>query len=85
MSPIELNTIAKRIMTTADIPYADLYSHITAYCGDIYYKCDICDNESAGWPKGSPPGAICGYHYTAAGYAYIVDFLGPIVAKLVQA
>ena len=69
-------------MAAAGIPYADLYSHITARCGALYYNCSICDDESAGWPKGSPAGSRCGYHYTPEGYAYIVEFLGPIVKAL---
>jgi len=77
-----LNDVARRVMGAASIPVADLYSHVTARCGERYYACDICDDESAGWPAGSPPGAICGYHYTAAGYAYLVEFLAPIVAGL---
>ena len=77
-----LNAVARRVMGAAGVPYADLYAHITARCGERYYTCDICDDESAGWPPGAPPGATCGAHYTAAGYAYIVDFLAPIVAGL---
>lgn len=80
-----LNNIAKGVMSEAGIPYADLYTHITNYCGEIYYKCDICDNESAGWPPESPPGAICGAHYTPSGYDYIVEFLGPLIASILQA
>lgn len=80
-APTDLNAIAMRVMAKAGVPYADLYSHITAYCGQRYSSCDICDSEPWKEPN-APAGAHCGYHYTAAGYAYIVDFLGPIVAAL---
>ena len=80
----DLNAIAKRVTAAAGIPYADLYSHITARCGERYTSCDICDNEASGWPPGSPIGAHCGYHYTSAGYDYIVEFLGPIFKELLQ-
>ena len=80
-----LNDVARSVTAAAGIPFADLYSHVTARCGERYFACDICDDESAGWPPGSPPGAICGYHYTAVGYAYLVDFLAPIVAGLAGA
>jgi hypothetical protein len=33
-APTDLNAIAQRVMTAAGVPYADLYSHITAYCGE---------------------------------------------------
>ncbi len=80
----DLNAIAKRVTAAAGIPYADLYSHITARCGALYTTCDICDDESSGWPPGSPSDAKCGYHYTPAGYAYIVEFLAPIFKGLLQ-
>jgi lysophospholipase L1-like esterase len=67
-------------LCSAPRPYA---AHITARCGERYYTCDICDDESAGWPKNAPAGAICGFHYTPSGYAYIVDFLAPFVKALV--
>lgn len=82
-APVQLNDIAKRVTAAAGIPYADLYSHITAFCGDLYYNCTLCDDESAAWPPGSPPGARCGYHYTPEGYSYIIDFLAPIFSSMV--
>lgn len=82
-APTDLNAIAKRVMAKAGVPYADLYNHITAYCGARYSSCDICDSEPWREPN-APPGAHCGYHYTPAGYAYIVEFLGPLVAALVK-
>ena len=59
-APIDLNTIAQRVMAAAGVPYADLYSHITAYCGERYSSCSLCYYEP--WPqKDAPPGAHCGY------------------------
>ena len=74
----DLNAAAQRVMSAAGVRYVDLYSHITDRCGVNYTACDICDNESSIWPAGAPAGAHCGYHYTAAGYAYISAFLAPI-------
>ena len=80
-APTDLNAIAKRVMAKAGVPYADLYSHITAFCGERYSACTLCDEEP--WKeKDAPPGAHCGYHYTPQGYAYIVEFLGPLIASL---
>lgn len=80
----DLNAIAQRVVSKVGIPYADLYHHITAYCGAVYSFCDICDNESSFWPANSPPGANCGYHYTDSGYAYISEFLSPIFAGILN-
>jgi hypothetical protein len=52
-APTELNAIAKRVVTAAGIPYADLYGWIVKRCGEKYYSCDICDNEP--WPPSPPP------------------------------
>ena len=41
----------------------DLYSVVTAHCGDVYKNCDICDNESVYHPQGE-----CGFHYNTAGW-----------------
>mmetsp|Transcript_36597 Transcript_36597/g.95835 ORF Transcript_36597/g.95835 Transcript_36597/m.95835 type:complete len:309 (-) Transcript_36597:135-1061(-) len=60
------NAIAASIMMTNSIPTVDLYSRVIARCGELYTKCDICDDESR-----YHPGVYCGYHYTAAGFAYI--------------
>lgn len=78
----DLNAIAARVMAAAGVPYADLYKHITARCGDVYTACDICDNEAVLWPPGAPAGSHCGYHYTAAGYTYIAAFLSGVYAAL---
>lgn len=67
----------------AGVPFADLYSHITARCGATYKACDICDNEAVLWPPGAPPGSHCGYHYTPAGYSYISEFLSGVYASLI--
>ena len=37
----------------------------------------------SGWPAGAPPGSKCGYHYTAEGYAYLVEFLAPAFQALI--
>jgi hypothetical protein len=80
-APTDLNAIARRVMAAAGVPYADLYSHITSYCGARYSACDLCDNEP--WHEhDAPPGAHCGYHYSDKGYAYIVEFLAPLVNAL---
>ena len=55
----DLNAIAQKVMATYNIPYADTYHHITAYCGDNYTSCDICDNETTQWPPSAPPGRTC--------------------------
>jgi hypothetical protein len=73
----ELNAIAKKIMAAHSIPYADVHSWILKKCGGTYSACPLCDNEP--WKNpGAPAGAHCGYHYTLAGYEYIVEFLAPI-------
>jgi hypothetical protein len=82
-APVDLNAIAKRVTAAAGVPFADLYSHITAFCGERYAACALCDDEPWREP-GAPPGAHCGYHYTPQGYAYIVEFLAPLVAALVK-
>jgi len=79
----DLNAIAQRIMAAAGVPYIDLYSHVIARCGSRYTSCDICDDEPSGWPAGAPPGSKCGYHYTAEGYAYLVEFLAPAFQALI--
>jgi hypothetical protein len=82
---LQLNAIASRVTAAAGIPFADLYSHVTKRCGAMYTNCSICDDESSQYPPGAPPGSHCGYHYTAEGYEYLVDFLAPIVANLLAA
>ena len=42
----EQNAIAARIMTAENIPSVDLYSRVTAKCGELYTNCSICDDES---------------------------------------
>lgn len=68
----DLNKIAIGIMSARNIPVLDLYSHITAYCGNLYVNCTICNT--------SP----CSYHYTAEGYAYIAQFLAPAYAAILS-
>jgi hypothetical protein len=41
----------------------DLYSAVTAVCGEVYRNCSLCDDESQYHPQGK-----CGYHYSAAGW-----------------
>jgi len=77
----QLNAIAQRVVAAAGVPYLDLYHHVTAYCGANYTACDICDDESSLWPAG-PAGAHCGYHYTAAGYSYLSEFLSAALVGL---
>ena len=77
-----LNAIAQRVVAEFGVPYADLYSHITARCGKRYTSCDICDAEPSAWNSSSPAGSHCGYHYTPEGYQYISDFLSPVIKAL---
>ena len=76
-------SLSGSVTAAAGVPFADLYSHITAFCGERYAACALCDDEPWREP-GAPPGAHCGYHYTPQGYAYIVEFLAPLVAALVK-
>jgi hypothetical protein len=69
----ELNAIAVGIMASRGIPVADLYGAVTAYCGESYRWCSICDDEF-----NNATGVYCGYHYTADGWAYLASFLEPI-------
>lgn len=62
----EQNAIAAKIMAANSIPSVDLYARVIARCGELYTKCDICDDESRYHPD-----CYCGYHYTSAGFAYI--------------
>lgn len=79
----QLNAIAQKVTAAVGIPYLDLYSWITAYCGANYTACDLCDDESNLWPNG-PPGAHCGYHYTPEGYSYISEFLSAQFLKVLN-
>jgi hypothetical protein len=73
----DLNNIAINIMNQRKIPVADLYHHVTAFCGDIYYNCSICDDEWNNVTK-----TTCGYHYNPTGWEYLAEFLAPIFTKL---
>jgi len=75
----DLNNIAQNIMATRNIPVLDLYHHVTAFCGDFYYNCSICDDEWNNVTK-----TYCGYHYTPAGWQYLGEFLAPLYAKLLD-
>ena len=54
----------------------DLYSAITAVCGNVYKNCSLCDNESQYHPEGE-----CGYHYSPAGW----EILAKQTAKYLSA
>jgi hypothetical protein len=41
----QLNAIAVPIMQQRGIPVADLYSHVTSFCGAVYNTCSLCDDE----------------------------------------
>ena len=56
------------------IPSVDLYARVVAKCGQLYTKCDICDDESK-----YHPGIYCGYHYTSAGFAYISQAVTAVI------
>ena len=70
------NTIAAKIMAAQSIPSVDLYSRVTAKCGDLYKKCEICDDESK-----YHPAVYCGYHYTGAGFAFISELVSAAIRK----
>jgi hypothetical protein len=75
----ELNAIARAIMAPLGVPVIDTYAAVVAHCGAVYSSCDICDDEPGVWPKGSPPGAHCGYHYTPQGWTLIATTLAKAV------
>ena len=62
------NAIAAKIMAANRIPSVDLYARVIARCGELYKKCEICDDESR-----FHPGVYCGYHYTGEGFEYISE------------
>lgn len=46
----------------------DLYSVVTAHCGDKYFTCDWCDVETQNFCEAyQKVGGICGFHYKTAG------------------
>lgn len=56
----QLNALAVAIMAKAAVPVADLYSHVTAYCGAVYMNCSICDDGAcAGTVVATTAAAVC--------------------------
>jgi hypothetical protein len=73
----QLNDLAKPVMAARGIPYVDLYSHVTQFCGNVYNVCSLCDDE-----LDNVTNIYCGYHYSPQGWEYLSAFLAPIYQAL---
>ena len=76
----DLNALALPIMAARSIEVADLYSHVTAFCGAVYRNCSLCDNE-----YNPQTNVTCGYHYSPAGWEYLAGFMAPIYERRLAA
>ena len=76
----DLNALALPIMAARAIEVADLYSHVTAFCGAVYSNCSLCDDEYS--PQTN---VTCGYHYSPAGWQYLASFMAPIYERKLAA
>ena len=72
----DLNALALPIMAARKIEVVDLYSHVTAFCGNVYSNCSLCDDE---WSPAT--NVTCGYHYSPEGWTYLASFMAPIYMR----
>jgi len=71
-----MNANASAYMASVGIPEVDLWTPIVKHCGPLPYAyCDICSGST----PGHPVAANFTPHYTAAGYALLVQALVPAI------
>jgi len=75
----DLNRRARTVMSGHAIPVLDLYQRVIDKCGAVYKNCSICDDE-----YNPQTGITCGYHYNAAGWEYLGEFLAPLYRKMLK-